>query len=214
MMVELGGGTKPHPRADVVIDWVHPVNSPPQDAAATPWRMTGRTSSETVDWERMIVNQLTVHSVISAGSADEVYASHFLEHIPKGQPLIRVMNEAHRILRPGGTFTIILPLIGYTDAFGEGVIVNKPGAWADPTHVSHWWFPESIMYFSDQHQDLDADYGILPWEFDANYHCTEAQITAILTDEQGPTEWWTKSWWGVRGGWEGVARLIKPKGTS
>lgn len=82
---------------------------------------------------------------------DHVHASHVMEHIPAGDARITVMNEAWRVLRPGGTFTIIVPLL-------------VPGTWqaiADPTHVS-WWVAESFHYFTGA-LTAQADYGIRYW---------------------------------------------------
>lgn len=43
-----------------------------------------------------------------AESVDEIYSSHFFEHIPKGlRPFF--MDECYRILRPEGKMTIIVP---------------------------------------------------------------------------------------------------------
>lgn len=87
------------------------------------------------------------------GSIDGIRASHVMEHIPAGEPRIAVMNEAHRVLRPGGVFEVIVP------------IVNNPLTWhaiADPTHVS-FWVPESFHYF-DGLFAANADYGIRLWQ--------------------------------------------------
>ena len=85
-------------------------------------------------------------------TVDAIRASHVMEHIPAGQERIDVMNEAHRVLRPGGVFEIIVP------------ILNDPLTWhaiADPTHVS-FWVLESFHYF-DGHFAANADYGIRLW---------------------------------------------------
>lgn len=82
-------------------------------------------------------------------SVDAIRASHVMEHIPAGEGRISVFNEAWRVLRPGGTFTVIVPMF------------PTPQAIADPTHVS-WWVPESFGYFDGRIQP-NADYGIRLW---------------------------------------------------
>lgn len=77
-------------------------------------------------------------------------AWHVLEHIPAGQPRIDVMNEAHRVLKAGGVFRILVPLFPSWQAV------------ADPTHVSYW-VKESFDYFCQP--IANADYGIALWDF-------------------------------------------------
>lgn len=83
----------------------------------------------------------------------EIKASHVMEHIPAGPDRLHVFNEAWRVLKPGGTFEVIVPLLG------EGW--SPAYAVADPTHVS-FWVLESFMYF-DGRISANADYGIKPW---------------------------------------------------
>ena len=83
-------------------------------------------------------------------TVDAMRASHVMEHIPAGQPRIDVMNEAHRVLKPGGVFEIRVP--------------NASQGWhayAYPTHVS-FWIIESFHYF-DGTKAAHADYGIRLW---------------------------------------------------
>jgi SAM-dependent methyltransferase len=54
------------------------------------------------------------------GTVDAVFAVHVLEHLPDFLPLV---DECHRILRPGGTLHLMSPWWGYVNAV------------ADPTHV-------------------------------------------------------------------------------
>lgn len=84
-------------------------------------------------------------------TVDALRASHVMEHIPAGQQRIDVMNEAHRVLKPGAVFEIIVP----------NCLSGTWHAWADPTHVS-FWCKESFHYF-DGLFAANADYGIRPW---------------------------------------------------
>lgn len=56
------------------------------------------------------------------GAFDEIYATHIIEHVAS---ILAVMEEIHRISRPGARVTIITP--HYTDAI----------SWQDPTHRWH-----------------------------------------------------------------------------
>lgn len=208
MLIEIGGGTKPHPRADIVIDMHHPKEHDGRDATRTPWRVgVGFPTISQIGkmWEPL-----------QDAVADEVYCSHLLEHIPKGRPLIKMMNEAWRVLKPGGTFTAILPIVGVTDpVYGRGMLVKRHEAWADPTHVAQWWMPEGMLYFGYQHA-LDADYGMHQWL--VGDHIPEDRATELLqagwaVDYEhriGATDGQSDPWWSVRGGWEAAFRMVKP----
>jgi predicted SAM-dependent methyltransferase len=100
-------------------------------------------------WKRYAQDTPWPHTIGEAVVA--IRASHVMEHIPAGEPRIAVMNEAHRVLSPYGTFEIIVPFM--------------TGSWhaiADPTHVS-FWCKESFHYF-DGTFAANADYGIKLWE--------------------------------------------------
>jgi predicted SAM-dependent methyltransferase len=87
----------------------------------------------------------------SDNTVDAIRAAHVMEHIPAGEPRLAVMNEAHRVLRPGGVFEIRVP----------NALSGTWHAFADPTHVSFWCI-ESFHYF-DGLFAANADYGIRPW---------------------------------------------------
>jgi len=64
-------------------------------------------------------------------SVGEVYARHFIEHIPLDK-VIWFFNEIYRILRIGGIFEIYFPPTQSPD--GKAC----RGAFCDPTHRSYW----------------------------------------------------------------------------
>jgi SAM-dependent methyltransferase len=76
--------------------------------------------------------------------ADSIWCRDFLEHLPKAfyhegdralrYPIIELMNEVWRILKPGGLFTGLTPCY-------PAVEVHR-----DPTHLSVWTL-ESMPYF-------------------------------------------------------------------
>ena len=50
---------------------------------------------------------------IGAGEVDVVFTSNFLEHLPSKDAVARVLDEAHRVLRPGGRIIAMGPNIRY-----------------------------------------------------------------------------------------------------
>ena len=126
MNIEIGGGTL-LTAGYINLDPVHGIGDWKRFAQDTPWP----TGDNTVD---------------------KLRASHVMEHIPAGMDhRVKVMNEAHRVLKPGGIFEIIVPLL-----------VGTWHAIADPTHVS-FWVKESFHYF-DGLFAANAHYGISLWE--------------------------------------------------
>jgi SAM-dependent methyltransferase len=66
-------------------------------------------------------------------SIDFILAKDIIEHLPDK---IHTMNEAHRVLKPGGRMQIEVPTTDGT------------GAFQDPTHVS-FWNRRSFLYYED-----------------------------------------------------------------
>jgi len=56
-----------------------------------------------------IVGTCTDLSMIADGAAEDVYASHVLEHLSYGQELPKALAEIFRVLRPGGRFYAAVP---------------------------------------------------------------------------------------------------------
>lgn len=123
MHLDIGGGT--NPQSTINLDPVHGNGQWKRSAQDVPWPADD-------------------------DSFKVITASHVMEHIPAGSDRIAVMNEAWRVLRPGGRFHIKVPLFPHWSAI------------ADPTHVS-FWVPESFSYF-DGSWKANADYGMKLWQ--------------------------------------------------
>jgi SAM-dependent methyltransferase len=90
------------------------------------------------------------------GSVDTIFCRDFLEHIPKAHyseresklryPLIYLMNEIWRVLKPGGAFTSFTPCY------------PAPEVHQDPTHLSVWTL-ESMQYFCGKYS-VAQNYGV------------------------------------------------------
>jgi O-antigen biosynthesis protein len=76
--------------------------------------------------------------------AEVIYAYDFLEHI-NNDKRIHIMNEIHRLLKPGGGF------------FSHTPSTDGRGAFQDPTHFS-FWNENSFLYYTDDR--YRALYGI------------------------------------------------------
>jgi len=87
-------------------------------------------------------------------TVDTVLAFDFLEHIPIGKT-IAVVEEIHRVLKPGGLFRSVTPS------------TDGRGAFQDPTHVSFWNCNSFWYYSSKDYRDLygiKADFEIIGME--------------------------------------------------
>jgi SAM-dependent methyltransferase len=87
---------------------------------------------------------------------DEVFCRDFLEHVPKAvysertggllYPVITLVNEVWRVLKPGGFFVSQTPCYPHAEVF------------QDPTHLSVWT-TESMAYFCGKYP-VASVYGI------------------------------------------------------
>lgn len=176
-LLELGGGKHPHPLALASLDIA---NTKPVDIGADIWP-------------------------IDDGSVDAIYASHVLEHVPKGAPTLHVMAEAHRVLRPGGTFTIKTPVVGWTDHNGVDHLTADWRVYADPTHQQPWWMPQGLLYFCEGTDDF-TEYDVP--RFQPLGAWFEPQDAYETVDAVGTADHSWESWWSV-GDWEGLACLVR-----
>jgi SAM-dependent methyltransferase len=85
-----------------------------------------------------IVRDITRGLPFVDSSVAEIYCDNALEHIGPNDDFVFVLNEFYRVLKPGGTATIIVP-------YGR-----SQAAWQDPTH-QRAFVPRSALYWN---QDL------------------------------------------------------------
>jgi SAM-dependent methyltransferase len=112
---------------------------------------------------------------------DELRCWHVLEHMAPITTLIdfdqrkveyintriAVMNEMHRILKPGAAVNIEVPVFPYWQAM------------ADPTHVS-FFVPQTFWYFTkEEHAEHRALYGIKRWKILGGKKNTLGSILSI-----------------------------------
>jgi SAM-dependent methyltransferase len=96
---------------------------------------------------------------IDDSTIEEILAHDVFEHLdnqvwPGQKGIIWAMNEAHRVLKPGGRLDLVVPCL--------------PGIapWVDPTHVSVWtadlryYFDERWNHSSGERGRLGPAYGI------------------------------------------------------
>lgn len=94
---------------------------------------------------------------------DRIFAHDFFEHVDNldyrgNRGAIFCMNEAHRVLKPGGILDLVVPCL---DLEGKGI---APGC--DPTHVQTWlgdwryYFDEAFNHPKGERGRMGADYGI------------------------------------------------------
>jgi SAM-dependent methyltransferase len=109
-------------------------------------------SSMSVDYKRVLPGSPLP---FEADQIDSVSAFDFLEHIPRvdrspegdfKNPFIEVMNEVHRVLKPGGLFISLTPCFPSAAAF------------SDPTHVN-FISEETHLYFSGENFAKTKGYG-------------------------------------------------------
>ena len=88
-----------------------------------------------------ICEDVTVTPWKWAKQADVIFSDNLFEHIYPG-PLLKVMKECHRVLKPGGLLQIIVP-ISAPD--------NFMAMYSDQTHVNHNFTSETYDYFDHRH---------------------------------------------------------------
>lgn len=102
------------------------------------------------------IADLSKHWPWAECSADEIKAWDIFEHM---ESKLFVMNEAYRVLKPGGLLDLFVPT------------TDGRGAFQDPTHRS-FWTPNDLFYFCEEFaewQRFHKSYGIT-----ARFHVIES----------------------------------------
>ncbi|MBI3571965.1 methyltransferase domain-containing protein [Candidatus Kaiserbacteria bacterium] len=84
---------------------------------------------------------------------EEIYCAGILEQILENASLVHALNECHRVLRPGGTLTIVVPNARY------------PIAFRDPFDCRQF-IPETFKYLTHGdrlYEKFGSVYGFKPW---------------------------------------------------
>lgn len=105
---------------------------------------------------------------IPSDSVEEIYLSGVLEQIGSNDELIFAMNEMHRVLKPGGKLTVIVPNGRYAIAHRDPMDVRK-------------FTPETFAYFDKGCNEYDLYgkvYGFQPWLV-ANVHENNRHILTV-----------------------------------
>jgi SAM-dependent methyltransferase len=119
------------------------------DLSLTPWAFKGDVP-EYGESEKIPCSGLWK---IKDGVVDEVFSSHFLEHLT-GEERVGFFNELYRVLKVGGKALIITPDWSHACAYG------------DPTHK--WppissWYP---LYLNREWREVNAPYVPYTCDFD------------------------------------------------
>lgn len=105
-------------------------------------------------------------------------SSHVLEHIDaRKKGLIRIMDEAWRVLKFGGQFRISFPHAG------------SLGFWSDPTHINGMT-PRTFSYFDPMHPaNLYRVYEPKPWHFQQCFWSPEGNVELLMAKRRDDTSY-------------------------
>jgi predicted SAM-dependent methyltransferase len=172
-----------------------------------------REGFEGVDiWEgaQHVVDLMTYPWPFADSSIAELRSSHFAEHIPmvhvdeRGQPvahggqdaLFRFMDEAWRVLVPGGLFTVIVPAGRSNRAF------------QDPTH-RRFFVEETFAYFSAAWRKSQLlDHYNVKCDFDVNVQTTVDSVLNTKHPQVAQRE--LRNYWNTAIDFHAFMKAIKP----
>ena len=91
---------------------------------------------------------------LEANSADYIYSSHLLEHIPYRE-LIAFLEECRRVLKPRGRFSVCVPNAGLTIrqyCAGNSQATREMPEWAEVNTGSRIDILNFVAYMGGEHQ--------------------------------------------------------------
>jgi predicted SAM-dependent methyltransferase len=166
--------------------WINIDNSPTMWLARRPlaWRL-GRLlrlipadMEDAPAWARSIVHADAMRRLpFDPGSIDAIYASHFLEHLSR-QGAGRFLQEARRLLRPGGILRIVVPdLAAIVDSYCSARACGDPHA-ADLLFEDLWVVDKGLERYPSWFRPLKAFLrtDVHRWMYD------EASLRALIEE--------------------------------
>jgi predicted SAM-dependent methyltransferase len=111
------------------------------------------------------------------GSVDAIYASHFLEHLPR-EDAIRFLREARRLLKPGGLIRLIVPDLAYIVGLYQQARSEGDERAADDLFDNLWVVDKGLARYPSWFRPLKAFLrtDVHRWLYD------EASLTALLAE--------------------------------
>lgn len=100
-------------------------------------------------WDITLGHDLNTRWPAEDSTVGVIRAFDAIEHL---EDKAQTMNEAWRVLAPGGVLLVLVPSAdAMIESLGEGrsQLVNGSGAYCDPTHVSYW-NEMSFRYYTDR----------------------------------------------------------------
>lgn len=106
---------------------------------------------------------------------EEIRMDNIIEHLHPSD-VIAVINECHRIMKPGGKLWIRVPFVNVKRFTGEeslaqvikrmnDILTQLDGMMTDPTHRESFT-QDTFQYWDKNHlryKSFGKDYGIIPW---------------------------------------------------
>lgn len=88
----------------------------------------------------------------ASGTVDEIYASHFMEHLGD-QEVLPFLRECHRVLKPGGAMEILVPDLEYA----ARLFLETP-------EPDRWNWPFALIFGSQWHPGEFHKTGYSRWK--------------------------------------------------